>query len=506
MANVAYDAELLGKLHTECGAVMCLGTFPKGSEFGIDCMSWTVGPKFAGVKLIPPGVHYIHWSTAATSEIGDNDKEPHRRDDEERTGGLEGTGDAGESYENPFVNRSLAPRCGKFLHIARNSVIVLRWDNQIEEFLPINEDEAARYAIGVRNLEFDDKLGPYPLDSYEQWLRLSSNITSKTTERLAPVGSGTISMAKLSSSSTQDSKDYSVESHPSKEFYCPLPGRRPKDRSGVTFSAANITKYAFDRSQALMEVLMGLSTRLSERQLYLDGHLRNSSEDGSKMPKEVCEAELIGELQFAFVTFLVGQSADGFEHWKGLVDLICRSEDAILGNPVDVGTINKTISKNRAASDRGISTREEGEDLPSPWFFETFINVLRLQLFEVPEDFFVDIISNGNFMHHALRSLMGILDINGETNSVPNDTKSSLVRVVSAGLKLRKFVEKRFMWRVTEDLPNSISSRLQSLSVANSSRSDFNDTAVNLATSGSVFGFTEDDDGPTIVDLNAVMF
>ena len=42
------------------GTILLLDV-PQGTEFGIDYASWTVGPKFKGVKLIPPGVHYLHY-------------------------------------------------------------------------------------------------------------------------------------------------------------------------------------------------------------------------------------------------------------------------------------------------------------------------------------------------------------------------------------------------------------------------------------------------------------
>ena len=32
-----------------------------GSEFGIDCHAWVTGPNFLGVKMIPPGPHFIYY-------------------------------------------------------------------------------------------------------------------------------------------------------------------------------------------------------------------------------------------------------------------------------------------------------------------------------------------------------------------------------------------------------------------------------------------------------------
>uniref|UniRef100_A0A3P9D0N2 Protein AAR2 homolog n=1 Tax=Maylandia zebra TaxID=106582 RepID=A0A3P9D0N2_9CICH len=37
------------------GATLVLLGVPQGTELGIDCKSWQVGPRFRGVKMIPPG-------------------------------------------------------------------------------------------------------------------------------------------------------------------------------------------------------------------------------------------------------------------------------------------------------------------------------------------------------------------------------------------------------------------------------------------------------------------
>ena len=54
------DGELAKKLFAE-GAALVLLDVPERTEFGIDYNSWTVGPKFKGVKMIPPGFHFIYY-------------------------------------------------------------------------------------------------------------------------------------------------------------------------------------------------------------------------------------------------------------------------------------------------------------------------------------------------------------------------------------------------------------------------------------------------------------
>ena len=498
------DAALLSRLHAESGVVLCLGDFPRGSEFGIDYLSWRTGPKFAGLKLIPPGVHYVHWSAA------------------ERGKGINVANVAGSA------GSALAPRCGKFVHIAASAVLVWTWDSAVEEFVAAGEAETARYAAGVRNMDFDERLGPYPLDSYKQWLRLTTHVTRSTVERLAPVGGGTISMSRLAPKKKESEKKTdgtaaaattattatttttattattatTLAAGPSKEFYCPLPGRRPKATAQLT--AASITKYAFDRSQALGEVLQWLEKRVAiddatggAAGMAMGGDADVDAGGGIR----ACEAALLGELQFAFVAFLVGQSADGFEQWKGLVDIMCRSEDAMLGLCGAAETVTTAVA--------------------SPWCFEMFLDVLRAQLAEIPEDFFVDIISGGNFMHDALRSMMSILDIDGSMNNQTMREKAEVAaaaaaastsaaptepvsdgmapppRLTAAALKLKALAEKRFKWRVTEDVPDhfGLSAGMKAMSMGGGGGTN----------GGSIFGFA-DEDGPTVVDLNAVMF
>ena len=55
------DPETARRLFEVGGFVIVLD-FPEGSEFGIDLNTWTTGPNFKGVKMIPPGVHFVYYS------------------------------------------------------------------------------------------------------------------------------------------------------------------------------------------------------------------------------------------------------------------------------------------------------------------------------------------------------------------------------------------------------------------------------------------------------------
>jgi len=60
MTDVDISQEQAQWLFTEGGILVFLD-LPAGSEFGIDYCSWEVGEQFKGVKMIPPGIHFIYY-------------------------------------------------------------------------------------------------------------------------------------------------------------------------------------------------------------------------------------------------------------------------------------------------------------------------------------------------------------------------------------------------------------------------------------------------------------
>ncbi len=45
---------------------------PAGLDFGIDCMQYETGPRFKGLSLVPPGLHFLHHGTG-TGDNNNND-------------------------------------------------------------------------------------------------------------------------------------------------------------------------------------------------------------------------------------------------------------------------------------------------------------------------------------------------------------------------------------------------------------------------------------------------
>lgn len=120
--------------------------------------------------------------------------------------------------------------------------------------------------------------------------------------------------------------------------------------------------------------------------------------DGMKDRKEI-----LGELQFAFVCFLVGQVFDAFEHWKKLLHLLCSCDEAV----------------------------ETNVDL-----FDALIGLLHFQVLEIPKDFFVDIVSTNNFLTTTLQVFFSNLK-----SSATVDKK-----LVEKARRFQRHLTKRFNW------------------------------------------------------------
>ena len=54
------DQDAARRLFAEGGFLVLLDV-PVGTEVGIDYNSWTVGPLFRGIKMIPPGFHFVYY-------------------------------------------------------------------------------------------------------------------------------------------------------------------------------------------------------------------------------------------------------------------------------------------------------------------------------------------------------------------------------------------------------------------------------------------------------------
>ena len=305
------DAETAQALLSE-GAVLVVQDLPVGTEFGLDYNSWHVGPRFRGVKMVPPGPHFIF--TSATQL------------------GRSSVDDDGRLVRRPET----APRTGTFRVLERRQVAVYRWDAALEDLVPGDESPEAleRYRANLRDM--DPFLGAYPFDhTLKRWLSLTNFVTGDVVARLVPrtgrIASVTVHQpAPAPPDSAAAAADDAAAPAAAAAAAAPPAGQAME--LDPTF--ANL-RWARDSASAIQFVT------LPERP-YPPGAppdlVTRYSMDKSYVLQQVLDQtggqeQLLGELQFAFVTFLIGQVFDGFEHWKLLVALLCNCDEALTTHP-----------------------------------------------------------------------------------------------------------------------------------------------------------------------------
>ncbi|XP_038062741.1 protein AAR2 homolog [Patiria miniata] len=360
-SSVPMDQDTARKLFEE-GATLLFLNVPPGTEFGIDYNTWNTAENFKGVKMIPPGVHFVYYSAVNVRE------------------------------------RSTAPRMGFFHCFKRQEVMVLSWskrdEDAVEHFL--EDGEEAEYRGRLR--EFDPFLGSYPYESLKKWVSLTSHITEALVKDLMPSCGKIFSAPQLIADDKTRTSAQRAELAESRRLEHPegantsaedlLPRMHNEPGTEIRFSpipdrnypvgasAAEITKYSMDLSYTLESML---------RTHYPDH-----------------PSGILGEIQFAFVCFLVGQVYDGFEQWKRLVHILCASEESLMAH----------------------------QEL-----YASFITSLHFQLKEVPADFFIDIVSKDNFLTTTLREFFA--NLQGAEVGQPLKVK---------GRRFKDSLTKRFRW------------------------------------------------------------
>ncbi|XP_051156786.1 protein AAR2 homolog [Leptopilina boulardi] len=357
-STLEIDQEIAKRLLTEGSTVVMLNV-PKGTDFGIDIKSWNTGENFRGIKMIPPGFHYVHYS--AVDKFGE-----------------------------------ISPRIGFIRWFKKAEFIVKRWDTKEETLSSEPVPEETIQSLKDNLLDLDRYLGPYPYDTWKQWQELTNRIDSDIVDRCAPACGFIHSALELENFDDKSRPRGLENSRKRKRGVCLsveqkeeelLPQLKPKPGTELRLTElpdaqypegstpAEITKHSMDSTYTL--------------DLFL-----------SKLKQPI---EVIGEVQLAFVCFLVGQSLDAFEHWKLLVSLICRADCAI--------SIRRQI-------------------------YTEFLRTLEVQLALIPEEVLYDIVASNNFVYHNLRILFANIEANGDVDA----------RLKSEASRMRERISNKFMW------------------------------------------------------------
>lgn len=421
------------------GGLLVVTDTPVGTHFGIDCHAWQVGPRFQGVKFIPPGLHFLHWAAIDSSDAG-------RGRGEAAAGGDQGT----TTTVGVISQGRIGPRAGIFRFFQPREVVRAHWDSTIESLVvhPPDPDEAARIRANVRDL--DRFLGAYPFDeNFKRWVSLTDKITEATVARVAPQGGRVHSCVahdeSLATNADRNSMDIAPDIGDIGERALGTAltdsanvsdsARKPAGATATAEGASSAAQTEREkditrRSKVNSSVAAEQAAAVPEGKLsftHIPRHLVPAGAVGAELSQhsrdrsyalsrllatewsEEGTTALLGEMQMAFVAFLLGQTYDAFEQWKKLVALLCGCDSAI-------------------------------EDRPS--LFEEFLPVIHFQLKETPPDFFVDIVSRDNFLVKSLSNLfLGVAEAGADPNA-----SAEVLALATRTQKFRASLQRRFDW------------------------------------------------------------
>lgn len=350
------DQDTANKLF-EVGAIFLFLDVPEKTEFGIDYNSWQTGPNFKGVKMIPPGLHFIYFNPT--------DKYGH-----------------------------VGLRSGFFYNFEPKEIVAKNWNLQNESIddYCFSEEEIERFKSNKQDL--DRFLGSYPYDEYKRWISLTSNLNESFVFKLVPdlkiISSGSCLIGESFHGKSTEHLFQAPKTM--QEAESRLPHMTHQKGTNINFSQIPSKYYPQGTDpHKITQSSIDLSDRLEQLIRIQDSNENN----------------LLCELQFSFVCFLIGQVYDAFEQWKNLVHLLCNCEKAI-------GKYTKV--------------------------YVELINILYFQLKEMPDDYFSDILLQENFLTINLHNLFENISYAYHSDK----DKNSLKNLNEKCSKFKNYLQQRF--------------------------------------------------------------
>jgi A1 cistron-splicing factor AAR2 len=263
---------------------------------------------------------------------------------------------------------------GFFINTCKDNLIHIRkWDMELQDFTALKVEEEENFKIGVNNLDFDAFLGNYPDNQINNWIDLSKFITKKVLDKLEP-----ITKKYVTSSKEYEGGDNNTNLKGT-IYYTTL----PKGRFIHKIDPLELTKDNIDKSKALSELI---SKEYSGDYKYL-----------------------LGEFQYSFITFFLGEVYESFEQWKAIILLLLSCKSII----------------------------KDEEKL-----YCDFIETLYHQFRQFPKDFFHDEITSNNFFVKLLTNF--IITCKSFDEEIPNS-------VVKRAKLLELFLKEYFDFTVKDE-------------------------------------------------------
>jgi A1 cistron-splicing factor AAR2 len=259
--------------------------------------------------------------------------------------------------------------------------IIREWSNKYETFIKLNDEMDKNYSIGLDNLDFDQFLGNYPYEQIQNWNDLTSFLNKDIINKLQK--NIDITLCPAIKEDNEKEKDNEINNNTNIQIMS-------YENIEFTEFYLNQPEYinSLDKSSLLENILLKY-----------------------KLPEE-----FLGEFQYTFILFLIGEVYEALKQWKDIFILISSSE--ILLN-------KKNFSK----------------------FFCDFTEIIYNQLRLFPDDLMHDVILENNFLKRYLTNFLLY-----EKKEIKSFTKRQKL--------LKNFVEEKFGYKIKSEEERTIENYL----------------------------------------------
>jgi A1 cistron-splicing factor AAR2 len=252
--------------------------------------------------------------------------------------------------------------------------IIREWSPKYETFIKLNDEMDKNYSIGLDNLDFDQFLGNYPYEQISNWNDLSKLLNINIINRLQK----NIDMTMCPEIKEEKDKNNEQENEDKNKINGQI----------MTYDNIDFTEFYLNQPEYINSL---------DKSVLLEKILSKF-----KFPNE-----FLGEFQYTFILFLIGEVFEALKQWKDIFILITSSENLIN---------KKNLEK----------------------FFCDFIEIIYNQLRLFPDDLMHDVILENNFLKRYLTNFLLF-----EKNDMKNFSKRQKL--------LKAFVEEKFGYTIKSE-------------------------------------------------------
>ncbi|KAK9314637.1 A1 cistron-splicing factor [Lipomyces starkeyi] len=297
---------------------LILYNIPDKCLLGIDLQFFTSTADFNGIKLIPDGVHVLHWSsptpgpTGIENAIPTSSKITNNHDEDDSDNVLLKSQAVRESENIVMSNMNL--RMAVFFEASEGKTTSMSWDDEAEEFVTSKRD-----VDDVSLQKLYPHLISYPQSSPE-FAALTFLLSPKLLSTYLPES---YNKAVPVSSITASSTDSLLLS----QAILKAPSSSNRSTPLDDTDSFRFLNFDLKRQRTWREGAVGreLTTAALDRSWFL-GDLVSRERNGDYNA-------VLAELQLCFVLLVLLANYSAAEQWKRIVELLCTCKSAVSSQP-----------------------------------------------------------------------------------------------------------------------------------------------------------------------------